>query len=105
MSDPYESDWAAMGVDYGRTISAFEFAESLLQPVAKPVEIVGATLEAMLNLQAKQIHDKMMAEADKMLAAAKRVNQPNFHIQTVAQSQAMQDKARKLTGKSAGGAR
>ena len=85
MSDPYITDHAACGTDYEPGKNAFQAAEDRRQQ----------TIE-------RATPSKQVAALFKK---ATRVNEPNFHIQTVAQSQAMQDKARKLTGKSAGGAR
>lgn len=97
MSDPYESDWQAMCIDYGPGKNAFQAAqERPLPPVLTKEE---AKAEAHRKAVLRSYHKT------QAIKKATRVNQPNFHIQTVAESLAMQDKARKLMGKSAGGAR
>lgn len=97
MSDPYESDWKAMGIDYGRSISPFQAAQERPQPPVLTKE--EAKAEAHRKAVLRSYHKT------QAIKKATRVNQPNFHIETVAQSLAMQDKQRKFTGKSAGGAR
>jgi len=61
---------------------------------AKPTKSaqVAISLETPEERKARQVRDRMMK-------AANRVNQPNFHIETLAQSIANKDKQSRLIGK------
>lgn len=104
-----DSDWTAMGLDYySAGQNAFEFAESLrTQPSAEhePTRKQRQYLAKKEREAAKTGQTLAQHKVAVLLRKATRVNQPNFHIETIAESLAMQDKARKIAGASGGGGR